>query len=106
MDKIGGGGRGGGWGAGPPGFSCNGRACGRTPRGAGEGSAGMRVAVVGASGYAGGELLRLISGHPALELVLATADTSAGKTAGDVHVNLAGNGAFSRLVFEPHSAVK
>jgi len=66
----------------------------------------MRVAVVGASGYAGGELLRLISGHPALELVLATADTRAGKTVGDVHANLAGNGALSGLVLEPHSAAK
>src|SRR5215470_2065233 len=50
----------------------------------------MRVAVVGASGYAGGELLRLVSGHPELDLVLATADTSAGKTVGDIHANLAG----------------
>jgi len=66
----------------------------------------MRVAVVGASGYAGGELLRLISGHPVLELVLATADTSAGKTVRDIHGNLAGDGALSGLVFEPHSAVK
>ncbi len=34
---------------------------------------GIRVAVAGASGYAGGELLRLIAGHPELELVAATA---------------------------------
>jgi N-acetyl-gamma-glutamyl-phosphate reductase len=66
----------------------------------------MRVAVVGASGYAGGELLRLIAGHPAFELVLATADTSAGKTVCDVHANLAGNEALSGLVLQPHSAVK
>ena len=51
----------------------------------------MRVAVVGASGYAGGELLRLISGHPSLELAVATADSSAGKTAADLHANLAGH---------------
>jgi N-acetyl-gamma-glutamyl-phosphate reductase len=66
----------------------------------------MRVAVVGASGYAGGELLRLISGHPALELVLATADTSAGKTVSDVHASLSGNSALAGLILEPHSAVK
>ena len=30
---------------------------------------GIRVAVAGASGYAGGELLRLIAGHPEFELV-------------------------------------
>lgn len=50
----------------------------------------MRVAVVGASGYAGGELLRLIAGHPDLKLVLATADSSAGKAVGELHANLAG----------------
>jgi N-acetyl-gamma-glutamyl-phosphate reductase len=66
----------------------------------------MRVAVVGASGYAGGELLRLVSGHPNLELATVTADSSAGKAVGDVHANLAGNRALARLIFEPHSAVK
>ena len=66
----------------------------------------MRVAVVGASGYAGGELLRLVSGHPSLELAVATADSSAGKAASDVHANLAGHPALANLNFEPHSAVK
>jgi N-acetyl-gamma-glutamyl-phosphate reductase len=66
----------------------------------------MRVAVVGASGYAGGELLRLIAGHPHLELTLATADSSAGKSVGDLHPNLAGHPALAGLIFEPHSAVK
>ena len=33
---------------------------------------GIRVAVAGASGYAGGELLRLLAGHPEFELVAAT----------------------------------
>ena len=66
----------------------------------------MRVAVVGASGYAGGELLRLIAGHPDLDLVTATADSSAGKAVGDVHANLAGHPGLANLIFEPHSAVK
>jgi N-acetyl-gamma-glutamyl-phosphate reductase len=66
----------------------------------------MRVAVVGASGYAGGELLRLISGHPSLELAVATADSSAGKTVADIHANLAGHPALANLTFEPHSAIK
>src|SRR5256885_2166642 len=39
---------------------------------------GIRVAVVGASGYAGGELLRLLAGHPDFELVAATAQANAG----------------------------
>ena len=38
---------------------------------------GIRVAVVGASGYAGGEVLRLVAGHPELEIVAATAKTVA-----------------------------
>src|SRR5258706_14336465 len=66
----------------------------------------MRVAVVGASGSAGGELLRLICGHPDLDLTVATADSSAGKTVGDVHANLAGHRELANLIFEPHSAVK
>ncbi|HEX2318331.1 MAG TPA: N-acetyl-gamma-glutamyl-phosphate reductase [Streptosporangiaceae bacterium] len=66
----------------------------------------MRVAVVGASGYAGGELLRLIAGHPDLDLVLATADSSAGKPVGEVHANLAGYPGLANLVFEPHGAAK
>ncbi len=46
---------------------------------------GTRVAVAGASGYAGGELLRLLAGHPHLEVVAATAHENAGECVGDVH---------------------
>ena len=49
---------------------------------------GVRVAVAGASGYAGGELLRLISGHPDLELGPVTAGASAGTPVTDVHPHL------------------
>jgi N-acetyl-gamma-glutamyl-phosphate reductase len=51
---------------------------------------GIRVAVAGASGYAGGELLRLIAGHPELDLVAATAHTQAGAHVSAVHPQLAG----------------
>ncbi|WP_067502635.1 N-acetyl-gamma-glutamyl-phosphate reductase [Actinoplanes sp. TFC3] len=51
---------------------------------------GIRVAVAGASGYAGGELLRLIAGHPELDLVAATAHTQAGAPVSAVHPQLAG----------------
>jgi N-acetyl-gamma-glutamyl-phosphate reductase len=50
---------------------------------------GIRVAVAGASGYAGGELLRLIAGHPELDLVAATAHTQAGTPVAAVHPQLA-----------------
>ncbi|HEY8474720.1 MAG TPA: N-acetyl-gamma-glutamyl-phosphate reductase [Natronosporangium sp.] len=49
---------------------------------------GQRVAVVGASGYAGGELLRLIAGHPELELAVATGHLQAGAPVGAVHPHL------------------
>src|SRR3954468_21517874 len=51
---------------------------------------GIRVAVAGASGYAGGELLRLIAGHPEFELVAATAHSHAGTHVTAVHPQLAG----------------
>jgi N-acetyl-gamma-glutamyl-phosphate reductase len=63
---------------------------------------GARVAVAGASGYAGGELLRLLAGHPDLELAAVTADSSAGKTAGDLHPQLAGVPGLAGLTLEPH----
>jgi N-acetyl-gamma-glutamyl-phosphate reductase len=47
-----------------------------------------RVAVAGASGYAGGELLRLIAGHPHLQLHAATAHSQAGTAVGAVHPQL------------------
>ncbi|WP_283132936.1 N-acetyl-gamma-glutamyl-phosphate reductase [Rhizohabitans arisaemae] len=43
---------------------------------------GMRVAVAGASGYAGGELLRLLAGHPELAVGALTAASSAGTPLG------------------------
>jgi N-acetyl-gamma-glutamyl-phosphate reductase len=51
---------------------------------------GIRVAIAGASGYAGGELLRLVAGHPEFELVAASAHTQAGTPASSVHPQLAG----------------
>jgi len=63
---------------------------------------GARVAVAGASGYAGGELLRLLAGHPDLEIGPVTADSSAGKPIGAVHAHLAGVPALAGRVFEPH----
>jgi N-acetyl-gamma-glutamyl-phosphate reductase len=49
---------------------------------------GVRVAVAGASGYSGGELLRLIDGHPDLELAAATAHGHAGEPLFGVHPQL------------------
>jgi N-acetyl-gamma-glutamyl-phosphate reductase len=49
---------------------------------------GVRVAVAGASGYAGGELLRIIAGHPGLEPGPLTAAASAGAPVTDIHPHL------------------
>ena len=38
----------------------------------------LKVAVLGASGYTGGELLRLLDGHPYVTVTHVTADKSAG----------------------------
>jgi N-acetyl-gamma-glutamyl-phosphate reductase len=51
---------------------------------------GIRVAVAGASGYAGGELLRLLAGHPSFDLVAATAHAQAGSHVTAVHPQLVG----------------
>jgi N-acetyl-gamma-glutamyl-phosphate reductase len=40
----------------------------------------MRVAVIGATGYAGLEVLRLVASHPDLQVVLATGESNAGRT--------------------------
>ena len=49
---------------------------------------GTTVAVAGASGYAGGELLRLLAGHPDLQVGPVTAHASAGERLGAVHPHL------------------
>ncbi|WP_460445845.1 N-acetyl-gamma-glutamyl-phosphate reductase [Angustibacter aerolatus] len=48
----------------------------------------VKVAVAGASGYAGGEVLRLVLGHPALEVGSVTAASSAGSRLGEHHPHL------------------
>jgi len=48
----------------------------------------MRVAVIGAAGYAGGELLRLLLTHPDVTDWVATSRSQAGKPVGDVHPQL------------------
>lgn len=48
----------------------------------------LRTAVLGASGYAGGELLRLIAGHPRLELTHAIANSLVGEQIAKVFPNL------------------
>lgn len=58
----------------------------------------IKAAVVGASGYIGGELLRLLLGHPEIEVVVATSTRNAGRRVETAHPNLRGR---SDLTFTP-----
>jgi N-acetyl-gamma-glutamyl-phosphate reductase len=48
----------------------------------------MKTAVIGASGYAGGELLRLLSTHPHLQVTQVSAHSNAGELITNVHPHL------------------
>jgi N-acetyl-gamma-glutamyl-phosphate reductase len=48
----------------------------------------VTVAVAGASGYAGGEILRLLLGHPDMKVGALTAASSAGTSLGTIHPHL------------------
>ncbi len=49
---------------------------------------GHRVGIFGASGYAGGELIRLVDGHPNLEAAVLAGRSAAGTELGEVHPHL------------------
>ncbi len=57
----------------------------------------MKAAIIGASGYAGGELLRLLAAHPRSAAVIATSRQFAGKPVTSRHPHLTG---FCDLTFE------
>jgi N-acetyl-gamma-glutamyl-phosphate reductase len=48
----------------------------------------LKVGIIGASGFTGVELLRLISQHPQMEVVWTTADSQAGQKASDLYPSL------------------
>ena len=52
---------------------------------------GLTAVVLGASGYSGGELLRLLAGHPALSVAAVAAHSRAGEPIGDVLPHLLGH---------------
>ena len=57
----------------------------------------LRTAVIGASGFTGAELLRLLDAHPVLDVVYATGDSQAGTLASSLYPSLAK--AYPSLVF-------
>jgi N-acetyl-gamma-glutamyl-phosphate reductase len=58
-----------------------------------------KVAVIGASGYAGGELVSILMRHPKVQLALITSSEKAGSRLESVHPHLRG---LSDLEFAPH----
>lgn len=48
----------------------------------------IRVSIIGASGYGGGELARVLAGHPEVELVHLTAESKAGEAMAALYPNL------------------
>lgn len=63
----------------------------------------MRVGIVGASGYAGSEVLRLSAQHPDLDVRVVTGESSAGRLVGE-HVP-ALRALFPGLVYEPTATI-
>jgi N-acetyl-gamma-glutamyl-phosphate reductase len=61
-----------------------------------------RAAIAGASGYTGAELLRLLAGHPEIEVLHVTADSNAGAGVAAVYPALAP--AYPETVFAPLAA--
>ncbi len=64
----------------------------------------VRVGIIGASGYTGGELLRLLLSHPQVEVIQAASESSAGKYVYQVHPHLRGRSALrftSRDTLQP-----
>ncbi|MGA0064283.1 MAG: N-acetyl-gamma-glutamyl-phosphate reductase [Ilumatobacteraceae bacterium] len=61
-------------------------------------SGSVRVGVLGASGFAGVELLRLLAQHPNMEVVYATGDSQTGMLAASLYPSLAS--AYPQLVLE------
>jgi N-acetyl-gamma-glutamyl-phosphate reductase len=64
----------------------------------------MKAGIIGASGYTGGELLRLLAGHPEFEVAVVTAHSHAGQVVGEHTPSLAA--AYPGLVYEAHDPAR
>lgn len=51
----------------------------------------IRVGILGAAGYTGGELIRLLLNHPEAQIVFANSESNAGNPVSDVHEGLIGD---------------
>ena len=55
------------------------------------GQRGLKVGILGAAGYTGGELIRVLLNHPQAEIVFANSESNAGNLVSDVHEGLIGD---------------
>ena len=62
----------------------------QSPLPSGGAGGGLRVGILGAAGYTGGELIRLLLNHPQAEIVFAHSESNAGNLVSDVHEGLFG----------------
>lgn len=51
----------------------------------------IRVGILGAAGYTGGELIRILRNHPSAKIVFANSESNAGNLVSDVHEGLYGD---------------
>jgi N-acetyl-gamma-glutamyl-phosphate reductase len=51
----------------------------------------IKIGILGAAGYTGGELIRLLLNHPEAEIVFANSESNAGNLVSDVHEGLIGD---------------
>src|SRR5437899_10616551 len=61
----------------------------------------IRAAIMGASGYGGGELARLLVSHPEVELVHLGAESRQGEAVADLYPNLRGFPSASTGAIDP-----
>jgi len=62
----------------------------------------LSVGIVGASGFTGAELLRLLASHPTMRVAVVTGETQAGVAVADLYPSLAG--AYGDMTYVPYEA--
>ena len=61
----------------------------------------IKAGIMGATGYAGAEVLRICANHPEFEVAVITSDSEAGQQIADIYP--AFHGVYDNLVLEPHA---
>jgi N-acetyl-gamma-glutamyl-phosphate reductase len=66
----------------------------------------IKVGIVGGAGYTGGELIRILLNHPAVDLRVIQSTSNAGKLIGEIHSDLLGETDFRFRDLEPGSGTE